>query len=94
MQKRGVELEPRDLVKERLTVEELDKLIGDRDFRLFLNPKNELYRRRKMKEEPPSRAEALRLMAQEPNLIRRPVVIKGNQIVLGYDEAALKEIAT
>lgn len=82
----------RDLGKQPLTVAELDMLIGDRDYRLFLNPKSELYRKRKMKQNPPSRAEALRLMAQEPNLIRRPLVIKGKQIVLGYDEAALKKL--
>lgn len=87
-----MELELRDLAKERLTAAELDRLIGDRDYRLFLNSKNELYRRRKMKEHPPSRAEALKLMAAEPNLIRRPLVIKGKQIVLGYDEDALKKM--
>ncbi len=93
MQRKGVELELRDLTREPLTVAELDDLIGDRDYRLFLNPKNELYRKRKMKQNPPSRAEALRLMAQEPNLIRRPIVLRGRQIVLGYDEGALSKLA-
>jgi len=92
LQKKGVELEFRDLAKERLSAAELDALIGDRDYTLFLNPRNELYRARKMKEKPPSRAEALKLMAAEPNLIRRPVVIKGATIVLGYDEPALKKL--
>lgn len=92
MQKQGVELELRDIGKERLSVAELDALIGERDYRLFLNSRNELYRERKMKEKPPSRAEALKLMAAEPNLIRRPVVIKGQTIVLGYDEEALKKL--
>ena len=92
MQKKGVEFELRDLAKERLSTAELDRLIGERDYRLFLNPKNELYRRRNMREHPPSRSEALKLMAAEPNLIRRPVVIKGQQIVLGYDEEALKKL--
>lgn len=45
-----------------------------------------------MKERPPSRAEALKLMAAEPNLIRRPVVIAGKEIVLGYDEPKLKAL--
>jgi arsenate reductase-like glutaredoxin family protein len=31
-------------------------------------------------------------MAQEPNLIRRPVVLRGRRLVLGYDEEAYKEI--
>jgi len=72
-----------------LTAGELDRLIGGRDYRDFLNSRNELYRERGMKENPPSRAEALELMAANPNLIKRPILIKGNGIVLGYDEARL-----
>jgi arsenate reductase-like glutaredoxin family protein len=90
--KKGAQLELRDIGKEPLTVAELDALIGDRDYKLFLNPKNELYRKRRMKEKPPSRAEALKLMAAEPNLIRRPVVIRGRKVVLGWDEKALLEL--
>jgi arsenate reductase len=93
LQEQGVELELRDLDKERLTAEELDALIGDRDYRQFLNSRNELFRNMKMAANPPSRGEALRLMAREPNLIRRPVVIRGGKIVLGYDEEALKKLA-
>jgi arsenate reductase len=88
----GAELELRDLAKDRLTAEELDKLIGDRDYKLFLNTRNEIYRKRKMGERPPSRSEAIRMMAAEPNLIRRPIVIRGGQMVLGYDEEGLKKL--
>ncbi len=87
-----MELEFRDLDKERLSETELEELIGDRDYKGFLNTRNELYRTRKMKEHPPSRAEAIKLMAKEPNLIRRPVVLRGSQMVLGFDEAAYRKI--
>jgi arsenate reductase len=93
LEKRKVELDLRDLGKDRLSVAELDTLIGKRDHRAFLNTRNELYRSRKMKENPPSRDEALQLMANEPNLIRRPVVLRGADIILGFDEEALKRIA-
>ena len=93
MLERGAELELRDIAQDRLTAAELDKLIGERDYRLFLNTRNELYRQRNMKENPPSRADTLKMMAAEPNLIRRPLVISGKQIVLGYDEDALKKLA-
>jgi len=86
----GVEFESRDLDKERLSEAELEKLIGDRDYKEFLNTRNELYRTRKMKEHPPSRAEAIKLMAKEPNLIHRPVVVRGSQMVLGLDEEAYR----
>ncbi len=93
LEKKNVELELRDLGKERMSVEELDQLIGDRDYRKFLNTRNELYRTRKMGLNPPSREEALRLFASEPNLIRRPVVIRGRKIVLGFDEEGLSRLA-
>ncbi len=88
----GAELESRDLDKERLSETELDELMADRDYREFLNTRNELYRTRRMKEHPPSRAEAIKLMANEPNLIRRPVVLRGSRIVLGFDEEAYRKL--
>jgi len=72
-----------------LTIAELDQLIGKRDYRLFLNTRNELYRERGMSDNPPPRAEALRLMSENPNLIKRPILVKGREIVLGFDEQAL-----
>ena len=88
----GAELESRDLDKQRLTEDELDELIGNRDYREFLNTRNELYRTRNMKENPPSRAEAIKLMAKEPNLIRRPIALRGSQMVLGLDEEAYRKL--
>src|SRR5262250_1770358 len=88
---KGVVFEEVDLNR-GLSVEELDRLIGKRDYREFLNFRNELYRERGMKENPPPREEALRLMSEHPNLIRRPILVKGSRIVLGYDEDALTEL--
>jgi arsenate reductase-like glutaredoxin family protein len=39
----GIEVEERDLGARPLAVAELDALIGKRDYREFLNPRNELY---------------------------------------------------
>lgn len=88
-----VSFDSRDLDKERLTEDELDELIGERDYKEFLNTRNELYRNRNMKEHPPARAEAIKLMASEPNLIRRPLLIRGSRIIFGFDEAAYRKIS-
>jgi arsenate reductase-like glutaredoxin family protein len=88
-----VSFDSRDLDKERLTEDELDELIGERDYKEFLNTRNELYRNRNMKQHPPSRAEAIKLMASEPNLIRRPLLIHGSRIILGFDEAAYRKLS-
>jgi arsenate reductase-like glutaredoxin family protein len=87
-----VEFESRDLDKQRLTGAELEELIGQRDYREFLNTRNELYRERKMKDKLPSRAEAIKLMAKEPNLIRRPILVNGSQIILGFEEEAYRKL--
>jgi len=88
LREKDAQFEEIDLNK-GLSVEELDALIGKRDYRDFLNFRNEMYRERGMKENPPPRDEALRLMSENPNLIRRPILVKGGKMVLGYDEEAL-----
>lgn len=92
VEKRGFGMHFRDLGKERLSAEELEKLIGDRDHTQFLNTRNELYRAKKMKDHPPSRGEAIRMMAEEPNLIRRPVIVAGGRVVLGFDQEGIDRI--
>lgn len=92
MLKKGVRLVERDLGSEPLSEAELKDLVGNRDPREFLNTRNELYRKRKMAENPPSPSEALRLMAANPNLIRRPIVVRGSDQVLGFDEVALARL--
>ena len=92
MEKKEFELEFRDLGKERLSESELDQMIGERDYKEFLNPRNEIYRQKKLKENPPSRREAIRMMAEEPNLIRRPVIIVRGRIVVGFDEEAIAKL--
>jgi len=82
---RGAKMTDIDL-NQGLSEAQLDALIGDRDYKKFLNFRNELYREKRMKANPPSRAEAIRLMSKHPNLIRRPVLVRGKQIVLGFDE--------
>jgi Spx/MgsR family transcriptional regulator len=92
LEKLGAELELRSLDADPLSETELDALIGTRDYKLFLSQRNELYKKKNMSEHPPTRADAIKLMAKVPNLIRRPVVIRGEKIVLGYDEEAFKKL--
>lgn len=92
MERHGFQLYFRDLAKEKLSSTELEKLIGRRDHTQFLNPRNELYREKNMKENPPSRKEAVRMMAKEPNLIRRPVIVAGGRVVVGFDENGIARL--
>lgn len=88
----GAAYEETDL-NQKMSMAQLDHLIGARDHLQFLNRRNELYRERGLKENPPSRAEALRLMAEHPNLIKRPILTRGRELVLGFDESAIRALA-
>jgi len=92
MERRGFQLYFRDLAKERLSAAELEKLIGRRDYTDFLNSRNELFRKKKMGENPPPRREAIRMMAKEPNLIRRLVIVAGGRVVVGFDEEGIARL--
>jgi Spx/MgsR family transcriptional regulator len=89
MEKRGYHLNFRDLIKNKLSSAELQKLIGRHDHEEFLNPRSEIYRENEMKENPPSRREAISMMAKYPELIRRPVVVAGGRVAVGYDEKGM-----
>ena len=91
LQVENVKVQEIDL-NQGLSETDLDTLIGKRDYLKFLNFRNELYRERKMKTNPPSRAEAIQLMSQHPNLIRRPILVQGSKIALGFDEDQFREL--
>ena len=84
MLEQKADIEAVDLGK-GLSVAELDELIGKRDHIEFLNTRNELYRRLGMKKNPPPREGALRLMSENPNLIKRPLMKVGGRLLVGFD---------
>jgi Spx/MgsR family transcriptional regulator len=89
----GLNSEERDMSKNPLTRDELEQLIGDRAIVPFLNPRNDEYRERGMRTNPPGREDALDSMARNANLIRRPLLVDGDQILFGFDEPAYRALA-
>lgn len=90
----GAQLQERDLGKNPLSAAELEALIGDADIAGFLNTRTALYRERQLKTKPPTRAQAIALMAQDPNLIKRPIAVRGARKVIGFDEPQLRALVT
>ena len=92
MQAKKVDFEEREYGKRSFTEKELREIIGDDPIEPFLNTRTPLYREKHMKEKPPSKAEAIKLMLKDPNLLKRPVIIKGKQKLTGFNEAELKQM--
>jgi arsenate reductase-like glutaredoxin family protein len=85
-------LQERDLGKEPLSEAELQVLIGSADITEFLNIRSASYREQGFKNQPPAKAQAIKLMAHDPNLIKRPITVKGRAKVLGFDAAKLRTL--
>ncbi len=88
----GAHLQERDLGKEPLSQAELRALIGDADITEFLNIRSTAYRTQGFKQQPPTKAQAIELMAHDPNLIKRPITVKGRLKVLGFDATKLRTL--
>lgn len=86
----------RDYFKDRFTVEELRDLLAS----LGLRPVDVLSRRARAYKELVGGREAdlpddeiLALMVREPTLLRRPLTVRGDRAVVGFDRAALAALA-
>ncbi len=92
MQARKIDFEEREYGKNPLTEKELRDIIGDDPIQPFLNTRTPLYREKNMKQKPPSKDEAIKLMLKDLNLLKRPVIIKGKKKLTGFNEAELKRL--
>jgi len=90
----GDDFDERELNGSPMSTEELDLLIGQHDYKLFLNSRNEKYRAMNMKDRPPTRAEAVKLMSKEVNLIKRPLLVRGQRVVFGFDEDKFRTLTS
>lgn len=92
LQDLGVSFEERDVIKNPLTLEELDRLIGGGNAIEFINPKNPKVKAKGYLQNPPPRAEILSILAADANLLRRPIVTLGPKLVVGWDEKQLRAL--
>jgi len=85
-----VELDERDYAKQPLSPTELKELFAGLDPRDYINPKSPAFKAMGLKGKTLTAAQALKLMAEEPNLIKRPLVIAGKTIIAGFDRERLR----
>jgi len=90
LQAKKIVFEERDYGKNPLSEKELREIIGNEPIEPFLNTRTPLYREKNMKQKPPTKDQAISLMLKDPNLLKRPVIIKGKKKITGFNETELK----
>jgi arsenate reductase-like glutaredoxin family protein len=63
--------------------------VDEENFLDFLSRRSPVFKKRPL---PGTRREAIELMLQQPNLIKRPIVVKGRKAVFGFDKEALARL--
>ena len=72
-----------DINREPPTREFLEKHIDAAKFLDFVSTRSPVFKQRPL---PKSKKEAIAMMMENPNLIRRPILIQGAKVTFGFDK--------
>ncbi len=86
----GAELDERDYAKVSLSAVELKELFAGRDPREFLNARSPAFKAMELAGKALTVDRAIALMVKEPNLIKRPIVVAGKEMIAGFDRDRLR----
>lgn len=89
---RGFELVKHNLAKEPPTRELLSRLIDEYGLESVLSTRSPAYKARGLDVNKLTKAQAIELMLEDANLIRRPLVLKGKKAVFGYVPAEYESL--
>ena len=78
-----------DINKEPPSREFLEKHIEADHFLDYVSTRSPVWKERPL---PKSKKEAIDLMMENPNLIRRPIMIKGAKVIFGFDKGAYEKV--
>jgi Spx/MgsR family transcriptional regulator len=85
LDKLTIAVEERDINKTPPSREFLERHIDEDRFLDFVSTRSPVFKERPL---PTSKKEAIDLMTEQPNLIKRPIVIKGAKVTFGFDKEA------
>jgi len=82
----------RDYARQPLTPEEVATILGDGAMLPFLNSRHAIFKEGGFASQLPPREELIAMIINEPNLLRRPILRKGSQTVVGFDREAIRSL--
>lgn len=84
---------PRDYARKPLTEDDIRAIGGPHALREVINPRSPSFRKLGIERDSIDDAQALALMLENQNLVRRPVLAAGDVRIFGFDAAAYEELA-
>lgn len=87
----GLEVEIRDYSRKPLEAAELERLLPG-DPASMLGTKSPKYKDLGLKDRKLSKAEAIALMVQDNNLLKRPILVHARGVIIGFDPVAYEKL--
>ena len=87
---KGLEIEERDFFQDRFSEQELRSILGGRSPSELFSWRSPSFRKLGVSREDLDDDEIVRLMLEEPRLIRRPIIRHGDEVLIGPNAAALE----
>jgi arsenate reductase-like glutaredoxin family protein len=78
-------LNKHDLAKERPPRELLERLIDEEHLEDFVSTRSPAYKARGLDVSKMTKKQAIDLMIEDPNLMRRPLLLRGKRALFGFD---------
>ena len=82
--KKGITFKERNLDKYPLKEDELKKLMLGHSAEEFISKNSQKYKELNLENNYRTGEETLKLIAQEPTLLKKPIIVKGDDIIIGY----------
>ena len=84
-----MEVQERDINKEPPSRDFLEQHVDAKRFLDFVSTRSPVWKQRPL---PKSKREAIDLMLENPNLIRRPILIRGSKVTFGFDKEQYRNL--
>lgn len=93
MRNSGLELEEVDYTKTGLTADTVEEIVAKAgSVAAVLNTRHAIAKEKGWADKPPSPAEFAKAVAKDVNLLRRPILIDGKKVIVGFDKPAYAKL--
>ena len=83
-------MEERDINKNPPDRAFLERYVDADRFLDYVSTRSPVFKERPL---PKSKKEAIDMMMEQPNLIRRPILVRGSKVTFGFDKKAYDDLA-
>ncbi len=84
-----MDITERDINKNPPDRQFLERHVDERRFLDFVSTRSPVFKQRAL---PKSKKEAIDLMMQQPNLIKRPIFVRGDRVIFGFDREQYRNL--